>query len=205
MFFLDDDTIPPLDAIDKLMAIDKDIATGITWGKRADEINKPMIGFQNPVNGAPQWDMNWIWPDVFEIDVCGLSCCLIKRSVLEKMDKPRFMWNWKYQHKGGGTTEVYQGEDIFFMLKAREIGFHVWCNSDVRCQHLDIATGKDYPSAAMWERFHKANVAGRIFVFDGKSRFNKERAREMIRSATMDQNIGLAQQAFVEEAIKHHK
>lgn len=186
LFFLDDDTIPMLDAIEKLLLMDKDIATGITWGKRADEINKPMIGYQNPINGAPQWDTNWVWPDIFQIDVCGLSCCLIKRKILESLDKPRFLWNWKYRHKDGGVTEVYQGEDIFFCIKAREAGFEVWCNSDVRCQHFDRQTKKDYPSEQLWERYYKKNIAGRVFVFDSKSRFNKQRAKEMIESAVQN-------------------
>lgn len=190
LFFLDDDTLPPIDAIEKLLEVDQDIATGITWNKKQlDEHNKPMIGYQNPINGLVQWSMSWVYPDIFEIDACGLSNCLVKRKVLEGLEKPRFAWNWKFKTPQGGETDVYQGEDIFFCLKAKSAGFKVYCNSDVRCQHIDIATGLDYPSAALWEKFRRDKVIGknvessRVLVFDSRSQFNRQRAQEVVDAA----------------------
>jgi cellulose synthase/poly-beta-1,6-N-acetylglucosamine synthase-like glycosyltransferase len=184
LFFLDDDTIPPPDAIEKLLSSDKDMVTGITWGKKADKENKPMIGYQNPRNGIIQWTTSWVYPDLFRIDGCGLSCALIKRSVLDGMTKPRFLYNWRLKHPNGGYTDIFEGEDIFFSMKVKEIDKEIWANSDVRCQHLDVRTGKDYPSQELWDVFKKENAIGRVFTFDEMTHFNKNRAVEIIDDAS---------------------
>lgn len=195
LFFLDDDTLPPLDCIEKLLAADKDIATGITWNKIADEHNRPMIGYQNPISGNIQWSMQWVYPDLFQVDGCGLSNCLIKRKVIEGMSKPRFDWNWKFTNHLGAITDIYQGEDIFFCLKAKAAGFEVWCNSDVRCQHIDIKTGRDYPSQELWDKFKRENLIAddvskaRVLVFDQRSGFNRQRAQEIVDAATAARGV----------------
>lgn len=186
LFFLDDDTLPPKDAIDKLLAIDKDIATGITWNKITDEYNRPMIGYQNPISGLIQWSTSWVYPDVFRIDGAGLSNCLIKRKVLEAIQRPRFNWNWTFTAPDGGKTEIFQGEDIYFFMKAKAAGFEAWCNSDVQCQHIDVRTGNDYPSRQLWEKFKREKVAAadikdaRVFTFDARTPMNRQRVHDIM-------------------------
>lgn len=142
LFFVDDDTVPPNEAIVKLLALDKPIATGITpiMRMQGDELTQVYNCFlettkvQNAL-GETVTQLNSIDPDSTEpvqIERCGGSCLLIHRDVLEKMAAPWFknLWNEEY------TT--YLGEDFYFCDKAREAGFEIWCDPTVKCKHAKL-------------------------------------------------------------------
>lgn len=130
LLFVDADTIPPTDALEKLLAHDKDIVSAITpiidinpttqefyrvwncWGMD-DKRVKPKSGMQ-PIKGA------------------GSSCILIKREVFEKMEKPYY--RFVYQDDTG--KDVGQiGEDVRFIAKAVGLGYEVWADTDIICKH----------------------------------------------------------------------
>jgi len=88
LLFCDIDTIPPVDAIQKLMDADKDIITGLTTAR----LDESVLAFWK--NGYPEQNQKREFlknsPEIVEIDGAGLYLTLIKRQVLEKI---LFNWN----------------------------------------------------------------------------------------------------------------
>lgn len=138
LLFVDSDTIPPVDALEKLMAHDKDIISGITPILHYDKERKSwgtmdncFIKYTRDVEGkiikthAVERDTG-----LQKIEKCGGSCLLIKREVFDKLEKPyfRFLFN-------EDGTEPVKSEDLYFCEKAKEAGFDVWCDTSVICNH----------------------------------------------------------------------
>lgn len=124
---LEADVAPPPDVIEKLLAQNKDIVSAVVWyyseyqGKR---IPAPLLW-----DFDPQGDENHMVyvakeelqkPQLKEIKACSLSCCLIHRSVLEKI------------------TFRYLGEsydDVMFCTDARKLGYKIYVDTTVECTH----------------------------------------------------------------------
>lgn len=133
IFFVDSDTLPPIDAIERLLAHDKDIVAGVTpmfvsevggpcWSVmaydehvRADDKFKPIL-----YNDLPK--------EVFRAHLLGGSTILIKRRVLEKM-------SWPYFDAIFTPQGLKLGPDLYFTAKAKKYGFQLWCDPTVRCEH----------------------------------------------------------------------
>ena len=127
-------------AIDKLMALNCDVASGIT----------PIIELdQNRVNDSSGFykrsnilgmDNELIQPDtgIKDMKAGGGSCLLIKREVLEKLKKPIFRFVYKDCHPEGvsfnGTKDM-MSEDYYFCAKALGAGFTMKCDSSIICRH----------------------------------------------------------------------
>ena len=62
--------------------------------------------------------------NLLKIDYCGLGCVLIHRKVLEKV-------KFRYDTNEGVATD-----DIFFCIDAREKGFKIYLDTEVKCKHL---------------------------------------------------------------------
>lgn len=137
LLFIDSDTIPPVDAIDRLFATDKDIVSALT----------PIVTYAE--DGTPQtYDNCFVAREtdeagkfirthvaqrhtgLKEVFRCGASCILIKREVFEKLDTPhyRFVPNET-------NTEHVRSEDIDFCDRVRALGFQIYADTDVICQH----------------------------------------------------------------------
>lgn len=142
LFFLDSDVFMPFDAISRLMSHEKDIVTGVYWKKHSDP-PEPVI-YKNMGDG-PIWKIN---PgELIEIGGAGLGCTLINMDVFDKFDEagiPHFKQDWSHQ-VGNRTIHVDIGEDHYFFQKARELGYKVWCDTNVLCDHYDSATDTFWP------------------------------------------------------------
>lgn len=145
LFFIDSDTIPPEDALDKLLKLDTDIATAIT----------PIINLdENRVNDSSGFykESNIIGLDdkrlqaetgIQDVKTAGGSCLLIKRKVLEDLKKPIFRFIYADSHPAGvyfnGSTKM-MSEDYFFCAKALDEGFKIKCDTSVICRHQKSVT-----------------------------------------------------------------
>lgn len=129
IFFIDSDTIPPQDALYKLLAMDKDIASGIT----------PIIDYHDK---DKSFYRKWNCVDMTEalvkpntgivpIKGAGGSCLLVKREVFEKLEKPYF--RFLYNDDNGKQTIV--SEDIYFIAKALGKGVQAYADTSVVCKH----------------------------------------------------------------------
>lgn len=140
LFFIDSDTIPPVEALDRMLKIDVDIVSGIT----------PIIELdQNRVNESSGFykrgnvigiDNELVKPETGVVDMktAGGSCILIKRKVLEELKKPIFRFIYKDCHPEGvefnGSKDM-MSEDYYFCAKALDAGFTLKCDSDIICKH----------------------------------------------------------------------
>jgi hypothetical protein len=127
---IEDDTFPPLDAIERLLAHDEAIVCG--WypkrqtGKR---VGVPIV----LANGKRQTLDN---PDghagLVELYTAPMGCTLIKVDVFKKIEMPWFV------------TTGQLTQDSFFSQKARDAGYTLWCDTSIRCDHIDRDTGIVY-------------------------------------------------------------
>lgn len=131
VFFVDRDVLPPVDAIERLLAHDKDIVVGATpiyRGEPAWSVMKydPDETVDNVFNAIPYTEL----PDkMFRAHHFGGTTVLIKRHVLEKMEYP-----WYQDVFAPGALLL--GQDLFFTAKAKQMGFELWCDPTVKCEHI---------------------------------------------------------------------
>jgi len=137
MLFIDADTIPPALGLLKLLHADKDIVTGMTPMLQYDPEIKSFASMYNCFTRkyredgtlerteAPEENTGLI-----KIDRCGSSFIMIKREVLEKLEKPLYKFDFNDDY-----TQHDRSEDLRFCDNAREAGFDVWCDTSVVCNH----------------------------------------------------------------------
>lgn len=65
--------------------------------------------------------------DVFEIGGCGFGCIMTRTSVLEDV----FL---NYHKCFDPVCSI--GEDLAFCLRARELGYKIYCDSTIKCGHV---------------------------------------------------------------------
>lgn len=136
-FFLDSDTVPPMDALPRLMLMDRPVAVGITpivvggthcWNVGTDPIWMPR---EEPLPEEP-----------FTVDHVGGTTLLIRREVMEAVGFPWFRAEW--QRVSAEKVELCkEGEDVFFSRRIRECGYEIWVNPEVQCHHyktVDLLT-----------------------------------------------------------------
>jgi cellulose synthase/poly-beta-1,6-N-acetylglucosamine synthase-like glycosyltransferase len=139
LFFHGADTIPPPDAIKRLMLHGKDIVSGVYFGRAGAENGR--------TNTAVAWK-HTIAPEVlgerlakaneepFAIDGFGMDCILIKRKVLEKVD-----WTmWKVND-----------DDYPFCDLAKSKGFNLLIDPQVQCKHYFEKGGYVYKGQAFYD------------------------------------------------------
>lgn len=134
LFFVDDDTIIPEFAIERLLAVGKPIVTGIQplYLMGCLVANVKLKDGEGGISAPwPAW-VTWKRPsEPFEIGFCGFGCILIHRSVFESIGYPWFVESYGDVWGAGNRTE-----DIDFCLKAQAKGFEIWCDPSVECGHL---------------------------------------------------------------------
>lgn len=70
-----------------------------------------------------------------QVDVIGTGAILIHRRVLEKMDELDIPWfNFHYDK----YDNIKLSEDYDFCLKARNLGFKIYLDGDMRCSHYKL-------------------------------------------------------------------
>lgn len=130
LYFTEMDMILPDDAILKLLALDKDIASGLYFLRNGDGqpclYQKAMISRDNPYPFSPVRLFPTDRP--FKAGCPGLGCVLFKRRVFETLKFPWF--DLKAGPKGYGS-------DIFFFTHVQEAGIEVWVDPSVRCGQID--------------------------------------------------------------------
>jgi hypothetical protein len=128
LFFLDADIEPPLDAIERLLALDVPLASGcypvlMQQGLRWTLANKDSDNKYRLIEHLPSADRP------FTVAACGAGCLLIRRDIFDKIKWPWFRW----VEREDGTQE---SEDIFFFRNCNEQGFFVTVDPFVLCNHF---------------------------------------------------------------------
>ena len=144
LLFIDDDVTPPINTLERLLQHDKDVVGAICFSMKQND-----AGFSAPFPVAVRKDKNGEWKSYIGegldwVDATGASCLLIKRKVLENIERPFF---FKY-HKNGVTSS---GEDFNFCEQVEEKGFEVWVDFNTVCGHMKNINIKDINDLMVWE------------------------------------------------------
>jgi cellulose synthase/poly-beta-1,6-N-acetylglucosamine synthase-like glycosyltransferase len=129
VLFIDDDVLPKKDALIKLIALDKDIVSGVYFARQ--QPHWPQVFKVNKENGE-RYDPIWEWKKdgPYEIDAAGAGFLLVKREVFNKVSLPWF----KCEQDETGRRS--RGEDMYFCRKAKEAGFKIWVDPSVVLSHI---------------------------------------------------------------------
>lgn len=143
IFFVDDDVLPPMNTITKLLAHGKDIVTGLYFSRQ--EPHFPQIFLKN-TEDPTKYDciQEYEKDKLIEVDSCGAGCMLIKADVFKKLKKPYF---W-YIPAGEDTPR--KGEDFYFCEKAKEAGYKIYADTSIICKHVGRKfVGQDHWNASL--------------------------------------------------------
>ncbi len=138
VLFVDADVAPPMDAIDKLVAAQKDIVCAPVWMGYEDDIHvnvhyrdKPERIYRPKTTG------------VDEVGHASFACLLVSRKVFEAFktaNETLHLWSQMISPNPTGGVP-----DAFFSHKARILGFHIYVCWDVRgtIHHRPMWLGDD--------------------------------------------------------------
>lgn len=140
VMFIDDDIVFPIDGIDKLIAHNKDIVSGLYFGRREGR-NEP-IAYKRlyPYNIFRKGAKIDIIDDVDtfqEVRGVGMGFCLIKTDVLRKILK---------HYPTPFEPMKCMGEDLSFCYRARRLGYKVYVDPSIQLGHcgMKVYGAQDY-------------------------------------------------------------
>lgn len=130
IFFLDSDMVPPVHTLESLFSHNVSIVTGMIfrrkWPFQPCFYTKCRLDkFGNPEFEGPMEPEKWPDKGIYEIDGCGMACCLIDMRVFDDIKKPYFF------------PQPHTGEDLAFCMKAKKAGYKLYVDFGVDCMHLN--------------------------------------------------------------------
>lgn len=137
ILWIDSDMVFEPDVLEKLMKDiqehDCDVVSSICFVKQAPFrpviYSKIRLGAGTDENIAEEY-LDYPKDSLFEVDACGFGCVLMKTSVAETMLGAAYPCFSRI--KGFG-------EDISFCVRAKQLGFKIYCDSRVKVGHITRA------------------------------------------------------------------
>lgn len=139
MMWIDSDMVWNSADIEKLIDLDKDIASGIylmnlqgvtTCGYLKDNGNHRITA--QYIGTHPD--------EPFKVDYNGFGFVLIKKGVFEKMGFPWFVPR-QIEFEGiEGVPIVHASEDVAWCMEARDKGFDIWIDPSIKLRHQKRVT-----------------------------------------------------------------
>lgn len=127
IMFIDSDVLLPTGAVDNLLDMNVDIASGLYFAK-----NKPHLPVARIKKDGKHFFLEDIeFNKIIEVDGAGLGCCLIKTKIFKEIDYPWFKFTWD-SWKG---KEFQLAEDLYFFDKVREKNYKIYLNTGIVCGH----------------------------------------------------------------------
>jgi len=127
LFFLDDDVIGPPNLLTALLSYELPIACGLYWAKKRIEERGLAAWMKVHENEYTSIDPNQDG-QLIQVDVTGLGCALIHRSIFEKISEPFFEW------LPDGVSEDF----YFFEKVSREMGIKPMIDMKLKCDHIGL-------------------------------------------------------------------
>lgn len=136
LLFLDADVIPPVDVFTRLRNRDVDVISGLYYIDHPEQVHPAMWKLDE--NGAPS-PVEYSRDGVVNVDAVGLGCLLVRRRVLEDIDRPWFRWTrgyedhpWDLQHQ---DDQPGVSEDFYFCHEVQRAGYDIYVDTTVQCLH----------------------------------------------------------------------
>lgn len=155
VWFVEEDTVPPPNALDLLLKADADIAC-IDYG----------VNGWSCITRTPEDEILW----------CGLGCTLIKKEVFETLEQPWFRidkvlrlndWTWMDLSEEYVKNKSYGSLDIWFFTQARKKGFTI-IQAEGECEHLQlVALGQKEVNFGLHEIKPKLKIEKRNILTEG--------------------------------------
>ena len=117
LLLTDDDMVFNPDALERLLAHDKDIVGAIA-NTKYEKQEKVIEYLDQPEEG------------LFKCKALGGGFLLIKTEVFKKVPQPHFGYKWF------DNGMVQMSNDWFFCEKAREAGYDIWADSTLQVGHI---------------------------------------------------------------------
>lgn len=136
LLFIDNDIVPPPDALERLIAADKDVIAPLcfTMKQGDDGIPFPLI-VAHRYNEKHEYKP-YYGNGIEETDVVTGGMFLAKREVYEKLERP-FYFTY---HKNG---LVEYSEDFVFSQQCQKLGYKLYTDYDLLCKHYKMVDVKD--------------------------------------------------------------
>jgi len=136
LLFIDNDIIPPSDALPELLKANKEIIAPLCMTMKPDDDGKLF-----PIPVSHRYDKNkqhrpYYGQGIEEVDYITGGCHLVKREVYEKLDRPYFFT----YHKNG---VVIYSEDAVFSQQCQKLGYKLYTHYDLICKHIRQIDVKD--------------------------------------------------------------
>ena len=172
---IDSDIVPPQNCIDELAKHDKDIVGATCFSFQygypfAVVLRKEGGGYVNV-----DWDK---YKDVRlqECDATGAACVLIKREVIVKMKDNLLKTTKKtmfYESKYNEMGEISCGQDYVFCDNAIDIGYKIYVDKHVHCDHkVDRMSLKRVNDLLVEEQKKREKVSDLLIVEQKKNNGN---------------------------------
>ena len=130
VLWLDSDMIFNPSILADLMADNKDFVSGLCFRRRTPFTpviySKIRYGIE-PDDYESEEYLDYPMNSLFEVDACGFGGVLMKTEVIKAV-----------QENFGRTFEPMRGfgEDISFCIRAKQLGYKIWCDSRVKMGHV---------------------------------------------------------------------
>ena len=125
LFAVDSDIVFKPDTLERMLAHNLDIVSGLYIQRKPGQHILEL--YKNGTNVRYE-DVKG--KGIIEVDSCGFGCVLIKSEVFRTMVYPHFYYQSAIDHK------FTVSEDTYFCNKARTLGFRVFADTDILCEHI---------------------------------------------------------------------
>lgn len=166
ILMVDSDMVLPINTIVNLLKCLEDgydLATGLIFKRSypfqpcfyAKARIKSENGKYKPLlEGIIKWETN----KVYDIEACGMACCMMKVESLKKLDNPMFY----------PFPEI--GEDITFCIKLRQAGGKLALDTSLDIGHLSInPIDSRYQQEALNEFINNPAMQGKSIYMEGNN------------------------------------
>lgn len=133
LFHLEDDIIPPLDIIERLMAHQKQVVSGmyfINQGHNShlmiQDNEKEFYSLMHTRNVDEGRDINYVDGTLKQVYACGLGCTLIHKSVFTKIP-------FRYEE------DVDAHPDTFFAHDLKQANIPQYLDTSILCEHNNVS------------------------------------------------------------------
>lgn len=126
VLWLDADMIYTPDILDDLLFCGQDFVTGLACCRRPPFV-LCVFSHVSEAKGAITYKLDEVPDEAFEIQGCGFACVLISVKILKDVMQT---------YKTCFLPMKIFGEDVAFCVRARELGYRIFCEPTVRLGHI---------------------------------------------------------------------